>query len=602
MRFLFSLVILTLFTTTIYAQKGKPAVDKRLQGLDTALNKLVGDWKAAGFAVAVVEKDKIVYAKGFGYRDVENKKPVTPNTLFAIGSSTKAFTSAVLGILQKEGKLNLNDKVKKHLPEVKFFNDDMDRNITIRDLMTHRTGLPRHDYSWYIFKSESRDSLMRRLQYQEPSADLRTTFQYNNFMFLLQGMIAEKYYGKSWEAVVKEKILDPLGMKRSVMSIDEMIKDDDVAKGYYVANDSIIKLLDYYNIGAMGPAGAINSSVNEVANWVITWIKGGKFNGQEIIPPNYLTDAISSHMTNGGGLISAANPYIQFSNYGLGWFLASYRGHYRVEHGGNIDGFSANVAFYPADSLGIIVLTNQNGSNVPNIARNLIADRMLNLSYVNWNARIKKEDDDAKARMKEMQVGSNRVEGTKPGHPLSDYEGVYTHAGYGSIDVYVEKDSLKMKMGADTLWLRHHHYDVFDIKQYREGVVDTSEGAYIRIVFRTNEAGKIESGLIPLEPTLAPLEFKWSPRAKPVNAADLEKYTGDYLLSGLTVKVYIKDEKLFVLVPGQPDYETVFAGDHNFNLKAINGYSVQFVLSESGEVTEMKFVQPNGIFTATKKK
>ena len=604
MRYFLYLLIFSLFSVPSIAQKkGNPVADKRLQGLDTALNKLVGDWKAAGFAVAVVEKDKIVYSKGFGYRDYENKKPVTPNTLFAIGSSTKAFTASLMGMLAKEGQLDLNDPVTKHLRDVKFYNDEMNKNVSIRDMMTHRTGLPRHDFSWYLFSSASRDSLMQRLQYQEPSAGLRVMWQYNNFMFLLQGLIAEKYYGKSWEKTIREKILDPLGMKRSVMSIPEMEKDEDASKGYTVVRDSIIRKLDYYNIGAMGPAGSINSSVTEMANWVMTWINGGKFNGREIIPAGYVYDAMSAQMAVGGGVPAKNNPYIQFSTYGLGWFLSSYRGHYRAEHGGNIDGFSASVAFYPADSLGIVVLVNQNGSSIPNIARNMIADRMLKLPYVNWNGQLRKEADDAKAREKNTEVGSTRVAGTQPSHPLADYEGIYNHPGYGSLEVYVVKDSLLARAGKAKFWLRHYHYDVFDVKGYDDiDGVDTSSAAGMRIVFRTGESGKIEVATLPLEPSLKPLEFKWQPKAKPLSVADMEKYTGDYELSGVTVKVYIKNETLYVLVPGQPDYEQVYAGNHTFNLKALSGYSVQFVLNDKDEVTDMKFIQPNGVFTAKKKK
>ena len=206
-------------------------------------------------------------------------------------------------------------------------------------------------------------------------------------MFLLQGMITEKITGKSWEENVKEKIFTPLGMNNSNFSIHTLEKINDASLGYTVFKDSIIKKTDYYDINAMGPAGSINSSVNEMANWVITWINGGKFNGKEILPSAYVTQATSSQMVAAPGFPDKEIPDAQFSNYGLGWFLISYRGHYRVEHGGNIDGFSASTSFFPTDSIGIIVLSNQNGSALPGIVRNMIADRLLGLKKIDWNGR-----------------------------------------------------------------------------------------------------------------------------------------------------------------------------------------------------------------------
>ena len=251
------LTLLLISTTTFsFAQKQKSTEDKRFVGLDTAFARVLKDWNAAGFAVAVVEKDKIVYAKGFGYRDYENKIPVTPNTLFAIGSCTKAFTASLIGMLVQDGKVDYDKPVRNYLPELKFYKDEMNNKITLRDMMCHRTGLPRHDYSWYLFTTPSRDSLIQRIQYMEPSAGLRERWQYNNFMFLAQGAVVEKITSKSWEDNIREKIFTPLGMSNSFLNVDDMSKSNDASIGYGIKNDSIIKKLDYYHIDAMGPAGS----------------------------------------------------------------------------------------------------------------------------------------------------------------------------------------------------------------------------------------------------------------------------------------------------------------------------------------------------------
>src|SRR5664279_3241029 len=426
-----------------FAQKQKSTPDKRFAGLDTAFARVLKDWHAAGFAVAVVVKDKIVYAKGFGYKDYERKIPVTPNTLFIISSYTKAFTASLIGMLNKESKVDIDKPVRNYIPELKFYNDEMNDHITLRDMMCHRTGLPRHDISWYLFPTHSRDTLMQRIQYMEPSAGIREKWQYNNFMFMMQGAVVEKISGKSWEDNIREKIFTPLGMNNSDVSLGEWTKSSDESFGYDVMKDSIIKKQDHYDIAAMSPAGSINSCVNDMAKWVSLWIYGGKLNGKEIIPSSYVNEAITVQMATGGGLPDKAMPEVYFSGYGFGWFLSSYRGHYRVEHGGNIDGFSASTCFYPTDSIGIIVLSNQNGSPVPSAVRNLVSDKILGLKYYDWETYLKSSSDSAKAKEKAAEVKKvkDTVAAGNLSHNPKAYEGLYTNPGYGTFEITLKNDS-----------------------------------------------------------------------------------------------------------------------------------------------------------------
>lgn len=604
-----SSILICFITIASFAQKQNAEADKRFAGLDTAFARVLKDWHAAGFAVAVVEKDRIVYARGFGYSDFENKKPVTPNTLFAIGSCTKAFTASLLGILRQDGKVDFDKPVRDYLPELKFYKDEMNDHITLRDMMCHRTGLPRYDYSWYFFTASSRDSLINRIQYMEPTAGLREKWQYNNFMFLGQGVLVEKLTGKSWEENIRSKIFGPLGMNHSDLSIDEMEKNTDAALGYDTKDSSGktigLKKLDYFRINAMGPAGSINSCVNDMAKWVITWINGGKFNGKEIIPTTYVTEAISSQMVIGGALPDKEKKDIYFSNYGLGWFLASYRGHYRVEHGGNIDGFSASTSFFPSDSIGIIVLSNQNGSSVPSIVRNLIADRMLGLKYFDWNSDLKNIADKAKATAKETEKASlsNQKLNTKPSHELKDYTGFYSNNAFGTLEVVLQNDSLFAKVGTHIFWLKHFHYDMFEPfnKNIKSGI-DTSDKSQ-PMQFQTNTAGDIQSLSFPFEPTSRPIEFTRSPKPAEISKDSLQKYVGEYELAGITAKIYIKSDKtLFLFVPGQPEYELVPTDKNKFAIKSLAGYNVQFNTNEKNEVMEVLFIQPNGTFKATRKK
>ncbi|MBC7904919.1 MAG: serine hydrolase [Gemmatimonadaceae bacterium] len=593
-------VFLIALAVTTHAQK---PTDPRLAGLDSIANRILKEWHGAGVGIAVIEKNKVVYAGGFGYRDVENKLPVTANTLFAIGSCTKAFTASVLGMLQKDGRIDIDKPVIIYLPQLKFQNEYTTQHITTKDLMSHRSGLPRHDWSWYGFPSTSRDSLIKRIAFMEPTAELRQIYQYNNFMFLLQGALAEKITGQTWEQNVRDKIFLPLGMKTSNFSVIEMAKSADHSKGYEEFKDSLRKI-PYYNIDVMGPAGSINSSASEMSNWLMTWINGGKFNGKELIPPGFVIQAMSSQMVSGAGLPSADAADTHINNYGLAWGIGSYRGHYRAAHGGNIDGFSAQAAFFPSDSIGIVVLSNQNGSAIPGILRNYISDMMLKLPKKDWNT-INKV---AAFKNKMANAGNKnadslaRKRNTKPSHPLTDYAGTFEHPGYGKLLLTLRNDSLFGYTTNQSFWLSHYHYDVFKPYFFEDGKIDPDDQSRVRLNFQTNSSGSIEAiSITALEPAVKELRFTKLPTVVALTKKDLEIYAGEYLLGPQTVTVYIKGEILVVVLPGQPEYELLAAGNHLFNLKALDGYQVKFDVNEKKEATGLSFLQPNGVFKAKRK-
>jgi CubicO group peptidase (beta-lactamase class C family) len=594
-------VVFSLLFIPSFAQKKKVAkpVDP-LVGIEKELNQILKDQKVAGFAVAVVKKDSVIYAQGFGYKDYENKVPVTPNTLFAIGSSSKAFTASLLGLMQKEGKLEYDKPIRTYLPDLKFYDAEMDKNITVRDAITHRSGLSRYDMSWYYFNTSNRDSLLQRVQYMKPTLPLRQAFQYNNFMYLAQGVIAEKHYGKPWEEVVKEKLLLPLGMKRSTAYFNDWINDSDVSFGYSVEKDSLIKREDYYNINGMGPAGSINSSVLDMTNWLKVWINKGKLAGKEILSEAYIREAISPQMVAGAGLPSSLNPDVQFANYGFGWFTSSYRGHFRVEHGGNIRGFTSNVAFFPTDSLGIVVLANQNGSALNTIVISTLADKLLGLSGIDWNARNLK----AKANKPAETVGEeNKKKNTKPSHKNEDYTGYYSNKAYGQFEVVNSNDSLFFISPFEKRWMRHYHYDVFELVGIdKTGKVDTNDILGVKAPFYMNEAGDIVSINLSLEFGMDPFVFAKSAKPKSVKKEDLEIYVGEYQLGSVKgIKVSNRDTTLFFFFPGQKDYELVPLGNHKFNVKDLAGFSLEFILEE-GKIISVKMNQPQGTVKAQKVK
>lgn len=596
--------IFALLLFNAQAQKSNSTNDKRIASLDSAFERVLKTWKAAGFAVAVVEKNKVIYAKGFGYRDYEKKLPVTANTLFAIGSCTKAFTASMIGLLQRDGKLDIDKPAHLYLPDLNFYSDELTNTVTLRDMMSHRTGLPRHDFSWYLFNTSSRDSLVRRIQYLEPTFPLRRQWQYNNFMFVAQGSIIEKITGKSWESNIKEHILQPLNMNNSNFSIHDLEMSADAALGYDARNDSIIHRLAYYDPNAAGPAGSINSSVREMSNWLISWINGGKFNGKQILNPVFMQDAISSQTVISPGVPTKEKPDLYFSTYGFGWFLSSYKGHYRVEHGGNIDGFSASTCFFPTDSIGIVVLSNQNNSSIPSIIRNLIADRLLDKPYFNWNDDLrnlflknKKSNEDA-AKTKT----SAQKKGTKPSHALPEYEGLYSNPGYGAFDIYYRNDSLFARTAGKLLYLKHYHYDLFTPYIEQDGGFDTSDDINFKFEFNTGVNGDIESlNAIGFEAPTIQLIFARMPKEKSISQSELNQYEGTFTIAGTDIKLYFKENALRMFVPGQPGYELFATEKDKFSVKNLSGFAVQFLRDDKGIINAINLIQPNGTFKAEKK-
>jgi len=262
--------------------------------------------------------------------------------------------------------------------------------------MCHRSGLPRHDFVWYG-AGLSRKEIMDRLRYLEPSKPFRTTFQYQNMMFMAAGYLTEQVSQMPWEDFIKENILTPLEMPTTNFSVTVMQPGADYSKPY--RDDDGIKEIPFRNTDAMAPAGSINSSAKEMANWVIMQLNNGSFKDKQIVSSTSINEMHTPQMVAPGGM----NKDVFYHSYGLGWDITSYRGHLRVEHGGNIDGFTADVALYPLDSVGIVVLTNMENTSLNSIVRNYAIDRLLGLEEKDWNGILlpmrKKAQEDEKNKI-----------------------------------------------------------------------------------------------------------------------------------------------------------------------------------------------------------
>ncbi len=559
-------------------------------------------WKAPGCAIAIVEKGRILFAGGFGYRDYPARLPVTEHTLFQIGSCTKAFTCALMGLLASDGLLELDGKVQDYLPYFRLKDNEWSNKVTLRDFMCHRSGLPRHDLSW-LHQPTTRDSFVRRMAYMEASAGWRERWQYNNFGYTVLGAVAEQVSGRSWEDLTRERIFEPLGMRSARFDLWTLPKGADVARGHRTQADTIC-VEDYLRIEGMGPAGSICASAADMARWLLMWTGGGQTEGRTFLPPNFLNEALSVQMATGGSLPDAENPSIFSFGYGLGWMLSAYYGHYRAEHGGGINGFTASVCLFPADSIGIAILVNQSRSSVPSVLRNLIADRLLGLPFRDWDAELRRQY--VRGRLAQISAQQAIVQSKKTGtstvHPLPTYTGRYHHGGYGTFDVQLRNDSLFALTPGVSYYLQHYHYDVFMAIPQTEEMRDALGGFNMRLQFVTDLNGELSAlHAYGLEPTVEKLTFQRLPDNYEVPKEMLERYCGHYQIGPTNVHIFLKGNALMVFVAGQPEYEAVPTGPHAFRLKGLEGYSIRFEMRDDGVPKAVVFMQPNGTFRAVRK-
>jgi CubicO group peptidase (beta-lactamase class C family) len=590
------LLALFLFTLPFFAAT-KPDPKAQLKGFPEFVNKTMAEWKVPGMAIAIVKDGKVILSEGFGYKDVKNKLKVTPQTLFAIGSSSKAFTATAIGILMDQGKLDWDKPVREYLPTFKLWDNFATERMTPKDLITHRSGLPRHDLMWYG-SSFSRKELFDRLQYLEPNKDFRATFQYQNLMFMTAGYLVGELSGTTWEDFVKKHIFDPLGMKNSNFSVEDSEKSSDFALPYLEKDDKVNEI-PFRNIDAIGPAGSINSNVIDMANWVLLNLNKGKFGDKQVISEANLSQLHTPQMIILEGPFRLTEKYDEmfFSSYGMGWIITSYRGHTWIHHGGNIDGFSAFVTFMPRDNMGMVILTNMNGSMLPEIVALNVYDRLLGLNQVPWSVRFKEIIDKMKAEAEKAkkEADKDRKLNTKLSHPLDEYAGDYSHPAYGVFSIQKDGENLKGSYNSLSFVLNHYHYDVFDAKS------DLSDTP-MKVAFGTDLKGNIASLAIQLEQAVKEIVFTRMPEKKMSERSFLEKFLGQYEFQGTVLTVQFKGENTLVITaPGQPEMELVPYKGTEFNLKNVPGASIEFILDPSGVVQEAKIKQGGATFTAKKK-
>lgn len=440
-----------------------PQEARQLRGLDEYVRTALRDWGGAGLAIAVVKGDSIVYARGFGVREVGKPDPVDERTLFAIGSITKSFTAGAVGILEDEGRLRLDDPATRYLPGLQLSDPYVTRELTVRDLLTHRSGLTQADQAWYGLPVD-RAEVLRRVRHQPPTTSFRSRFGYNNIMFLAAGEIVATVSGKSWDDFVTERILRPLGMTSSNTSVRTLARAANVATPHAVVDGRAVPVA-WRNLDNVGPAGAINSNVVELAQWARLLLGSGSLRGKRILSARFVTDMMTPQ-TIAGPARDTLFPTTHFETYGLGLFLQDYRGRQLVHHPGGIDGMISQLVLVPEEGLGVVVLTNTDAQELAAALPYRVIDEFLGVRPRDWSAlflarhRVEQQRADSARRALEAQ----RARNTRPSLPLEQYAGTYEHAMYGDVGFTLENGALVLHRGAEfTGRLEHWHHDVFRV-------------------------------------------------------------------------------------------------------------------------------------------
>ncbi|MEP7322964.1 MAG: serine hydrolase [Saprospiraceae bacterium] len=577
----FKIFLLGLFVLHLNTFAQPININQRLQGIDPVIEKILKDWNVPGCGIGIVQKDKLVFAKGYGYRNIEKKLPVTSNTLFQIASNTKLFTATSIGFLVEEGKLAWDVPIKNFIPQIQFYNDALNANVTIRDMLSHRTGISRHDNIWY--KSDfSRQELFDRIKFLEPSIPLRQGYLYNNLMYAAAGAIIEILSKQTWEDYVRNKIFNPLGMTHSMFITEEMLKQVDFMSPYFEKRDTnLLAPFPYYTkMQGVGPCGSIISSIDDLSHWLIAQMNSGVYNNQAIIAPSVIKETMTPAIPTS----SVPDKYFESLNglYGMGRATSAYKGHYRVQHGGAIGGIYSQISMMPSDSIGIIVFTNgAHVSYLPGIIANTVYDKLLNLDVTPWSDRalkdyLKDKITDKEARKK---PDVDRVMNTKPSHPLADYTGIYEDPAYGKIEIKKSGDGLSFDYNHTALPLSHYHYDRF------VSADDEIDGKW-SLSFTTDAQGSISQVRISMDEK--EVIFNKKADAKLYDPGFLKTLVGKYELNGNTIDIVLNNGSL--MIQSAPPQHLDPNKNNSFRIREFSDQVIEFVPGSSSTITGLKII------------
>jgi CubicO group peptidase (beta-lactamase class C family) len=422
------------------------AAQEPFQGLDTYVNQALATWHVPGISIAIVRNDSVLYTKGYGVRAFGSPATVDDHTLFEIGSSSKAFTATIVAMLVGDGKMRWDAHVSDYLPGFRLYDPYASAELTVRDALTHRSGLARGELVW-LGAGISRDEVLRRIRYLKPSWGFRSRFGYQNMMYLAAGEAAAKAAGTTWDDLVTKRIFEPLGMTSSVTS---MPKDNgpNLASPHTASHDTV-HTLARSSLEDIAPAGSINSNARDMAQWLRFQLGDGMYNGKRLVSSAALKVTHTPQTIIGPGELGPPDSLVTFNTYGMGWIVEDFRHELVWQHGGNTLGMTAAVGMMPEHKFGVVVLSNMAGSQLPGILMDYIFERQLGLpkrdisaeAYARYAVQLRRADSAEKAQL------ALRAPGGKPPFALSAYAATYSDSLYGDATVSVQDDHLVLSRG-----------------------------------------------------------------------------------------------------------------------------------------------------------
>ena len=442
-------------------------IDPRIADLDAYVTRATREWNAPGLAIAVVKDGKIVFEKGYGVREIGKSGVIDTATIFPIASTTKAMTAAALAMLVDEGKVKWDDPVTKYIPSLQLYDPYVTRELTVRDLLTHRAGVGNSDFLWYLTDLPHAE-IIKRLRLVKPDYSLRSSFAYQNVMYSLAGDVIAAASGVPWEQFVSTRIFQPIGMTRTFPTFREAKAQSNMASPHWRSGDTLT-VIDQAPIDAISAAGGVWSDIADMAKWTRFLLDSGKIGSTRYIKPSTFAElfAPQASVPPDEFYPSARLTHAHWMTYGFGWFQQDYRGRMVNFHTGSIDGSVAIIGLIPEERLGVYVLANADHVEVRHALMLRVFDLFLGEPIRDWSAELQKvyaartAGRDSSRRAEEAK----RVRGTKPSLALEKYVGVYSDSLAGKLELTWVGGRLRARTSSMLAGnVEHWQYDTFRIR------------------------------------------------------------------------------------------------------------------------------------------
>jgi CubicO group peptidase (beta-lactamase class C family) len=533
--------------------------------------------------VGIVKNDEIVFSETFGVRNQENS-PVTKETLFPVGSVTKSFTSFLLAHYVDQGLLDWDKPIIEDLPHFRLYDPYVTHAVTLRDLLTHRLGLPRHDAIWYNEKFP-REEIIKKIRYLEPIMPFRQGFFYQNLSYVVAAYVLEYQLNKTWEQLTEEVIFNSLNMHQSSTSFSDFITSKNYAKGNRDINGEVTEIKPV-DVSTIAPAGGIYSNLHDQLLWIASLTR----RGDGLISSQSFDEIFTSQITTSSyttPLLGLQN-LILMESYGLGWFLMTYKNHLVALHPGQIEGYSSIVAFLPKENISLVVLCNKHISFFPHIIAFGIIDILSGVEPTNWQVDFSHLLGIDFDHYEAGSTDSITEETSTPPLSISAFTGNYSHPGYGKIEIKERNGKLEGFYNKIHFPLKHWKHQTFIVTQ-------EAEIPYIRgmkVTFYHNEQAEIDQLSIPFEPSMPQIFFA---KDDTETTEDLVNYCGTYSYCGIPIYVSLKNGDLIVEASGYT-FHLIHEFDNTYSVIDWDNYTVKFFFDEKTNTNSLAIYQNDALY------